>query len=103
MVSPSFVISLKGNIGLLHGLLVNQGRRWHTSVRWSLRFIGFWFFWAYAASIGLLLGQIPYKSFELLLSHAFEPIPAVLIIIITSFSLVIAASVHAAEKLRESL
>lgn len=102
-MKPSFVFILQLCIGLFHGLLINQRHRWRTSIRWPLRFFGFWFFGLYAAAIAAMLSELPSGSIEFLLTHMFEPLPATLLVIITGFSLAAAGSVCAAEKIRESL
>lgn len=90
-------------VGLLHGLLVNQANRWERSVRPSWRFVGVWLFGLYAAAIGSLFNQLPPNTVELLLSHLFEPLSALLLCVLAAFSLAMAGSLLAAAKLQRSL
>lgn len=92
-----------GSASLLVGLLANQLTAWRRTVSWPLRFLGFWFFTLLATSIGLLFSRLPAGGVEALLRQAFEPLAALLLLLLAAFSIAFAIATLLAFKLQESL
>jgi len=90
-------------IGLFHGLLVVQGKRWQESTSAPIRFICFWGLTLYGVAIAYQLSQLPKGSFEYLTTHLFEPFTAFILFILTMLSMIGALTVVMAGKLKASL
>ena len=102
-LKTSMFHTLQGSIGLFHGLLVSQTRRWKETVSWPFRFIGTWLFGLYAAAIASVFQQLPPGGIQQLLDHMFEPLPAILLGFVMVLSLLMTGSACMAAKLQRSL
>ena len=79
------IVKLYGLVGLFHGLLVAEGKRWQTSIGAGFRYLILGFFLSQIYLIKQLFNQLPENTWNLIFSNMYEPIVLFSFIVILIF------------------
>jgi hypothetical protein len=90
-------------VGLFHGLLVVEGKRWKTSIGTGYRYILLGFFMSQMYLIKQLFNQLPDNTYEIIISYLYKPVVMVCLVIILTFGAMFMFYTVGAAKVMKSL
>ncbi|MES9969978.1 MAG: hypothetical protein ABW092_08065 [Candidatus Thiodiazotropha sp.] len=90
-------------VGLFHGLLVAEGKRWKTSIGTGFRYILLGFFMSQMYLIKQFLDQLPDNAWEIMFSYLYEPVIMACFVVVLMFGAMFMFYTVGAAKVMKSL
>ena len=84
-VNVNLIVKTYGLVGLFHGLLVVEGKRWQTSLGSGFRYLILGFYLSQIYLIKQLFNQLPENTWKLIFNYMYEPFVLFSLIIILIF------------------
>ncbi len=84
-ISISPIVKILWLVGLFHGLLVAEGKRWQTSIGTGFRYIILGFFLSQIYLIKQLFNQLPENTWNIIFDYLYEPVVLFCFILILMF------------------